>query len=146
MAKEIKNEIEEEIFDEGEESVVVEMTDDEGNVYLYEEEMIIPIDDKKFALLVAIPNEEEHHHHGCGCKHHHEHEDNHECGCEHHHHYDHHCECGCENEDDVIIAKIIVNADGQEEYVEPTDEEFEIVRKAYEDFFSESVDDENGSD
>lgn len=94
-------------------NIIVEMTDSEGNVYLYEEEMIIPIDDKKFALLVALPYEDEEgeqHHHGC--------------------------DCGCE-EEDVIIAKIVENADGEEEYIEPTDEEFEIVRQAYDDFFSE---------
>ena len=94
-------------------NIIVEMTDEEGNVYLYEEEMIIPVDDKKFALLVAIPSEEEEGHH-----------------------HEHDCDCGC-GEDDVIIAKIVENEDGEEEYVEPTDEEFEIVRQAYEEFFSE---------
>ena len=94
-------------------NIIVEMTDEEGNVYLYEEEMIIPVDDKKFALLVAIPSEEEEGHH-----------------------HEHNCDCGC-GEDDVIIAKIVENEDGEEEYVEPTDEEFEIVRQAYEEFFSE---------
>ena len=95
------------------ENIVVEMTDVDGNVYLYEEEMIIPIDDKKFALLVALPYEDdETHHHGC--------------------------DCGCE-EDDVIIAKIVTNEDGEEEYIEPTEEEFEIVKQAYNDFFTEEV-------
>lgn len=99
-------------IDELDENIIVEMTDAEGNVYLYEEEMIIPIDDKKFALLVALPYEEdeEAHHHGAGC------------------------DCGCE-EDDVIIAKVVTNEDGEEEYVEPTEEEFEIVKQAYNDFF-----------
>ena len=103
---------------EEEGNVIVEMSDEEGNVYLYEEEMIIPIDDKKFALLVALPSEDE--------------ED---------HHHEHDCDCGC-GEDDVIIAKIIENEEGEEEYVEPTDEEFEIVRQAYDDFFSEDFGEE----
>ena len=103
-------------IDELDENIIVEMTDADGNVYLYEEEMIIPIDDKKFALLVALPyeEEEEEHHHGADC----------DCGCG----------CGCE-EDDVIIAKVITNEDGEEEYIEPTEEEFEIVKQAYNDFF-----------
>lgn len=83
--------------------VIVEMTDEDGNVFYYVEEMIIPVDGEKFALLVEL------------------HEDEHEEGCD----------CGCED-DDVIIAKIVVNADGEEEYIEPTDEEFEKVQEAYE--------------
>ena len=103
-----------------EEVNVIEMTDEEGNVYLYEEEMIIPIDDEKFALLVGIPYEDEEgnapaHVHGC--------------------------DCGCE-EEDVIIAKIVTNEEGEEEYVEPTDEEFEIVRQAYNEFFNEELEDD----
>ena len=52
---------------------------------------------------------------------------------EHHHHdHDGHCSCGCEDDDeDVIIAKIVTNEDGEDEYVEPTDEEFEAVQQAY---------------
>ena len=95
---------EEEIFDE--EDIIVEMTDDEGNVYYYSEELIIPIGEDKFALLVEVhPEDEEEHHH------------------------DEDCDCGCG--DDVIIAKIVLNEDGEEEYIEPTDEEFEMVQKEY---------------
>ena len=104
-------------------NLIVEMTDEEGNVYLYEEEMIIPIDDKKFALLVALPFETE----------------------EDEHHHEHGCDCGCE-EEDVIIAKIVTNEDGEEEYIEPSDEEFEIVRKAYDDFFNESLEEEQAKE
>lgn len=104
-----------------EEVNVVEMTDEDGNVYLYEEEMIIPIDDEKFALLVAMPYEDED-------------------DIEHHDH-DHICDCGCE-EEDVIIAKIVTNEDGEEEYVEPTEEEFEMVKQAYNEFFDEELDDD----
>ena len=110
--------------EEAEENLIVEMTDEEGNVYLYEEEMIIPIDDKKFALLVALPydgEEDEGHHHNHGC------------------------DCGCE-EEDVIIAKIVTNEDGEEEYIEPTDEEFEMVRNAYNDFFSDELEEEQAQE
>ena len=104
-----------------EEVNVVEMTDEDGNVYLYEEEMIIPIDDEKFALLVAMTYEDEddieHHDHICDCG------------------------CGCE-EEDVIIAKIVTNEDGEEVYVEPTEEEFEMVKQAYNEFFDEELEDD----
>ena len=87
---------------------LVEMVDAEGNVFYYVEEMIIPVDGVNFALLVPV-----------------EHED-----CD--------CDCGCDDcEDDAIIAKIITNADGQDEYVEPTDEEFEKVQLAYETLLDE---------
>ena len=91
----------EEILDD---DFLIEMTDADGNVFYYVEEMIIPVDGENFALLVEVKDEHEH---------------------------DEHCDCGCDD-DDVIIAKIVVNADGEEEYVEPTDEEFERVQEAYE--------------
>ena len=90
--------------------VVIEMTDDDGNVFYYVEEMIIPVDGVNFALLVELHDE---HSHGGDC----------DCGCD--------CDCDCED-DGVIIAKIVTGADGQDEYVEPTDEEFERVQAAYE--------------
>ena len=82
---------------------VVEMTDEDGNVFYYSEELIIPVDGERYALLVEIKDDE--HEHGC--------------------------DCGCED-DDVVIAKIVINANGQEEYIEPTDEEFDRVQAAYE--------------
>ncbi|WP_295155979.1 DUF1292 domain-containing protein [Selenomonas sp. AE3005] len=101
---------ENDVQDEG---VVVVMTDDQGNEYYYEEEMIIPVGEEKYALLVGIHNEEDDHDH-CGCG------------------------CGCEDDEDVIIAKIVIGEDGEEEYVEPTDEEFEAVQKAYDALVEES--------
>ena len=95
------------------EGVVVVMTDDQGNEYYSEEEMIIPVGEEKYALLVGIHNEEDGHDH-CGCG------------------------CGCEDDEDVIIAKIVIGEDGEEEYVEPTDEEFEAVQKAYDALVEES--------
>ena len=99
----------EENFDD---DFLIEMTDEEGNVFYYVEEMIIPVGDENFALLVEVKDDEHEHAHGAGC------------------------DCGCED-DDVIIAKIVVNADGQEEYIEPTDEEFEKVQAAYEQLLDE---------
>ena len=101
----------EEILDD---DFLIEMTDDEGNVFHYVEEMIIPVDGENFALLVEVKDDEHEHCAGCGC------------------------DCGCED-DDVIIAKIVVNENGEEEYIEPTDEEFEKVQEAYEKLLDEEA-------
>lgn len=98
---------EKEILDE-DADVIVEMTDEEGNSYYYREEMIIPVGDDKFALLIGIHDEEEEEEHA------------------------HSCGCGCgEHDEDVLIAKVVMGDDGDEEYVEPTDEEFDAVQRAY---------------
>ena len=91
------------------EDIVIEMTDEEGNTFYYVEEMIIPVDGVNYALLVSA-NPEEHF-----CK-------------------DEDCDC---DEGDVIIAKIIVNENGEEEYIEPTDEEFQAVQDAYDKMMDE---------
>ena len=125
MAKEkIDANLNEEEFDEEFDDVVVEMTDEEGNSYFYTEEMIIPVGDDKYALLVEVT---EHDHEHCEHKHEHEHEG---------------CDCGCE-EGDVIIAKIVQDENGEDIYVEPTDEEFELVQKAYEELIDEDFDEED---
>lgn len=98
------------------EDVMVVMTDEEGNEYYYQEEMIIPVGDQKYALLVGIHEDEDEDDHGHGCG----------------------CGCGCEDDEDVLIAKIVVNDEGEEEYIEPTDEEFEAVQKAYDALVEES--------
>lgn len=100
--------------------VVVEMTDEDGNSYFYSEQMIIPVGDDDFALLVEIKDHDHEH-----CDHEREHEG---CGCG----------CDCE-EGDVIIAKIVTDPEtGEDVYVEPTDEEFEAVQKAYEEMISDN--------
>lgn len=127
MAKEKNNEnfVDEEM-DEEFGDIVVEMTDDEGNSYFYTEEMIIPVGDDNYALLVEI----------------HDHEDC-DCGCEHEHEHEHEgCDCGCED-GDVIIAKIVKDENGEDMYIEPTDEEFELVQKAYEEMMEADFDDED---
>ena len=99
------------IMDFDDEPVVV-MTDEEGNEYYYREEMIIPVGEKRFAILVPIDVEED------GC----------DCGDE---------GCGCDDESDVFIARIDVDETGEEIYVDPTDEEFDQVREAYEEMVFE---------
>ncbi len=91
---------------ENNDDIIVIMTDDEGNEFYYREEMIIPVGVEKFALLVGIHDEHDEHPEGCGC------------GCE-------------EGDEDVLIAKIVPDENGEDTYIEPTDEEFEAVQKAY---------------
>lgn len=91
--------------------VIVEITDDDGNVYNYVQEMIIPVGEENYALLVPLRDDFE------------EHEDG--------------CDCGCEEEDEVIITKIIEDENGETLYVEPTDEEFDKVQEAYESMFDD---------
>ena len=90
------------------EEMVVVMTDENGNEFYYREEMIIPVGEEKYALLVGIHDHDEEESESCGCG----------CGCE-------------DGDEDVLIAKIVVNEQGEEEYVDPTDEEFEKVQAAY---------------
>ncbi|MDF2927866.1 DUF1292 domain-containing protein [Anaerospora sp.] len=89
-----------------EEELVVVMTDEEGNEYYYREDMIVPVGDKRFAILVPLQVEDD-----CEC--------GDGCGCD-------------EDETDVYIARIDTDEDGEDVYVDPTDEEFEAVRQAYE--------------
>lgn len=98
-------------LEEMDEDLVVVMTDEEGNEFYYREEMIIPIVDKRYAILSSIDIEEE-------------------CDC-------HDESCGCEDEVDVFIARIDTDENGEDVYVDPTDEEFEQVRKAYEELVDE---------
>lgn len=96
------------VVEEDTEGTVVVITDEEGNEYNYVEEMVFDAGRDKDAILVSIDGDEE-----CEC---HEHDE----------------ECGCEEEVDVILAKIVKDENGEVEYIEPTDEEFEIAQQAYE--------------
>ena len=89
----------EEIQDE---DVIVVITNEEGEERYYREEMIIPIGDDRFAVLVALSasSEEE--------------------------------LADADEGDEATIAKIIVDEDGEDIYTDPTDEEFDEVRRAYE--------------
>lgn len=44
-------------------------------------------------------------------------------------------DCTCE--EDVLIAKIVINEAGEEEYIDPTDEEFSLVQEAYDKIMDE---------
>jgi uncharacterized protein YrzB (UPF0473 family) len=102
-------------MDEFEEEPIVVMTDEDGNEFYYREEVIIPCEDKRFAILVPINIDEDN-------------------AC---------CDCGCEEEEtDVYIARIDVDESGDEIYVDPTDEEFERVRQAYEEMVVDEEADE----
>lgn len=107
------SDFEKEDLEDLEEDLVVVMTDEEGNEFYYREEMIIPVGDKKYAILVAMDVEDD-----CECE-------NDGCGC------------GCDEDVDVYIARIDTDESGEEIYVDPTDEEFEEVRAAYEELMED---------
>ena len=100
MAKEEKNLLQ----TEDQEAVVV-ITDEEGNESYYLEEMVIPMDNKNFALLTQIPEDDD--------------------------------TDPDDAEDNVIIARMDFDGNGDPVYLDPTDEEFEAVRKAYEEIMDE---------
>lgn len=98
-------------LNEIEDELVVVVTDEDGNEFYYREEMILPVDGKKFAILVPLSNEGD---------------------CE-----DESCDC-CEGDDtDVFVARIDIDENGEEVYVDPTDEEFDAVLSAYEEAVEE---------
>jgi len=89
-----------------EENVIV-FNDDEGNEYFYQEDIVIPIDGKQFAILVPLESE---------------------CDCE-----DDECDC----EVDLVVARVDIDEQGEAVYVETTDEEYEIVVAEYERIIAE---------
>ena len=93
--------------------VLIEVTDEDGNVFYFVEEIVIPVGDEKYALLIEVDENGNVIHDEDGC------------------------DCGCEDDENVRIAKIIYNEDGEEEYIEPTDEEFERFQEAYEKLLDE---------
>ncbi|MEM5766902.1 MAG: DUF1292 domain-containing protein [Bacillota bacterium] len=98
------------------EDMIVVFTDDDGNEFYYREDFLVEIDDKKFAVLVSISEDDEE-----------------DCGCD-----DDDCDCG----GDTFIARIEPDEKGEEIYVDPTDEEFEMVREAYEEYLAEEDEEE----
>lgn len=89
----------EELHDE---DVIVVMTNEDGDERYYREEMIIPIGEDRFAVLIALTATSE---------------DDIE---------------SAEEGDEATIAKIVTDDDGEDIYTDPTDEEFDAVRRAYE--------------
>lgn len=100
------------VVEDDEEGTVVTITDEEGNEYNYVEEMVFPAGDDEYAILVSLDG-----HDVCGC------------GCDDEHEHIH--EDDDEEEVDVILAKIVKDENGEVEYIEPTDEEYEIAQQAY---------------
>lgn len=100
---------------EDEDEVIVTFVDEDGNEEYYIEEMILEVNGEKFALLVPTCDDEE-------------------AEAEH----EHHDGCCCEDEaDEAFFAKIIINDKGEEEYVMPSDEEFDAACQAYDKLMDE---------
>ena len=89
------------------EDIIVTFTDDDGKEHYYIQEMVIPVADKRFALLVGLKDDD----------------DLEECEVD---------------EDNVLIAKIVVDENGEDEYIEPTDEEYDQAEEAYNALFDEA--------
>ena len=107
-----------------------EFTDDEGQEHCFVVESKFKVGKEEYvALLEVDPNifaEEEEE---CGCEHEHEHVRQHAHGEA--------CDCGHDHaeEDDepnIILAKIVTDANGEVDLEELTDEEFEKAVKVYE--------------
>ena len=108
--------------------VVVVFTGENGEELYYVEDEVFSVDDETYAVMVPVPAEESVEHEHCHCgHHHHEHE-----GCNHFH--EHHPEAVG---DEAIIAKIITGSDGELEYIEPSDEEFDKALAALESLLEE---------
>ena len=107
-----------------------EFTDDDGqdHCFVVESKFKVGKDDYVALLEVdpAIFSEEEEE---CGCGHDHAHAHVHdeECGCGHDHEEEDEGE-----EPNIILAKIVTDANGDVDIQVPTDEEFEKARIAYE--------------
>lgn len=108
------SDFEKEDLEDIDEDEIIVITDEEGNEFYYREEMIIPVGDKNFAILVPLEMDEE------------------ECDCEEHSD----CDC-CGGDQDAIIARIDVDETGEQIYIDPTDEEYEAVIKAYDEIMAE---------
>ena len=109
-----------------EEGIVIEFMDEEtGEKFYFEQEMVLEVNGERYALLVEITDDE------CG-----DHEC--DCGCGHDHDHDHDHEDEDEDiEYNIRFAKLVKNADGEDEYVEPTDEEFAAAVKAYDELWDD---------
>lgn len=105
------SDIEKDMLETETEEQIIIMTDEEGHEFYYREEMVIPVDNKNFAMLVAID--------ACDCEE--------ECDCEHEE----------DEEPDVFIARVDFDEDGEPIYLDPTDQEFEAVKAIYDKMVSE---------
>ena len=105
------------VIEDNNEDAIIEIQGEDGNKYYFVEELVFPVGEDKYVSLVSIDGDE--------C----------DCCCEEEHIHDE--ECDCDEEDKVILAKIVKDENGEVEYINPTDEEFEIAQKAYEELMNE---------
>ena len=120
-----------EVMDAEEETIeTFEFTDDEGQEHCFVVESKFKVGKEEYVALLevdpAIFAEEDEE---CGCGHEHEHEHVHAetCGCGHDH--------NDEDEDEepnIILAKVVMDENGETDLQELTDEEFEKAVKVYE--------------
>ena len=120
-----------EVMDAEEETIeTFEFTDDEGQDHCFVVESKFKVGKEEYVALLevdpAIFAEEDEE---CGCGHEHEHEHVHAetCGCGHDH--------NDEDEDEepnIILAKVVMDENGETDLQELTDEEFEKAVKVYE--------------
>lgn len=115
MNDDVKN-LTEGMEEEGDQVVV--LTDNEGKDNYFRIDMVYPVDQKTYAVLVPI-DAETGEDLGCGC------------GCEEHEH-EH-----SEAEGDAFIVKVEFNDDGEEGFVVPDEDEFAEATAAYEKLFAE---------
>jgi len=109
-----------------------EFTDDEGQEHCFVVESKFKVGKEEYVALLEVDpdifaEEEE----ACGCEHEHEHVHQHAhgeaCGCGHDH-----AEEDEDEEPNIILAKIVTDANGEVDLEELTDEEFEKAVKVYE--------------
>ena len=109
-----------------------EFTDDDGQEHCFVVESKFKVGKEEYVALLevdpAIFSEEEEE---CGCEQEHEHVHQHAhgeaCGCGHDH-----AEEDEDEEPNIILAKIVTDANGEVDLEELTDEEFEKAVKVYE--------------
>lgn len=97
---------EKEFEDVEEQEQIVEIIDNEGNKTYFIEEMLLPVGDKTFSILVEAKADED-------------------------------VEDEEDEEENVIVAKVEFDKDGEPMYLDPTDEEYEQFKAAYEQMLEE---------
>ena len=107
-----------------------EFTDDDGQDHCFVVESKFKVGKDDFVALLEVDPaifSEEDEECGCGHDHAHAHVHDEECGCGHDHE-----EEDEDEETNIILAKIVTDANGEVDIQVPTDEEFEKARIAYE--------------
>ncbi|MCX7970591.1 MAG: DUF1292 domain-containing protein [Negativicutes bacterium] len=96
-------------WEEQEGEPLVELTDENGEVSYFIEEAVLELDGKRFAVLAPVHDDEDE---NCAC-------------------------CGDQDDDDYeLIARIDVDENGEDVYVDPSDEEYQAVCRMLESYDS----------